>query len=443
MNIILLSGGSGKRLWPLSNDTRSKQFLRVLKNAEGKYQSMVERVYAQIKITNRNSKIVIATGQNQISSIKNQLGDSVDISVEPSRRDTFPAIALAGAYLKDKKNCKDDEVVIVCPVDPFVDNEYFMTLQKLEQAVLNDKANLVLMGVVPTYPSEKYGYIIPKSPEQANLCQRVERFTEKPTEKEAEQFIENGALWNCGVFAFRLSYLLEIIKQQVEFKSFDDLSNKYEQLTKTSFDYAVVEKESSMGVIKYDGMWKDLGTWNTLSEEMAESSLGNVIIGDNCQNTNVVNELEIPILTMGLNNIIVSASADGILVADKKASSYIKPYVDKIEQRVMFEERAWGSYKVLSMSSFDDGTKSLTKKLMIKKGKSISYQLHHSREEIWTITTGLGEFILNDYKSIVKAGDVLRIPSGAKHKITGITDLEFIEVQIGKELAEEDIERIG
>ena len=161
MNIILLSGGSGKRLWPLSNDIRSKQFIKIFKKEDGTYESMVQRVYRQIKKVDTDATVTIATGKTQVSAIHNQLGEDVGISVEPCRRDTFPAIALATAYLVDVMHVAPSESVVVCPVDPYVEDGYFEALKELSEQADKCEANLVLMGIEPTYPSEKYGYPLP------------------------------------------------------------------------------------------------------------------------------------------------------------------------------------------------------------------------------------------------------------------------------------------
>ena len=161
MNIILLSGGSGKRLWPLSNDIRSKQFIKIFKNDDDSYESMVQRIYGQIQKVDKDSTVTIATSKSQVSSLHSQLGNDVGISVEPCRRDTFPAIALATAYLHDVMNVSEDEAVVVCPVDPYVDDEYFEVVKQLGEIAESGEANLVVMGMEPTYPSEKYGYVIP------------------------------------------------------------------------------------------------------------------------------------------------------------------------------------------------------------------------------------------------------------------------------------------
>ena len=206
MNIILLSGGSGQRLWPLSNSIRSKQFVPLLKAPDGGQESMVQRVYRQIKTADPAANIVVATGKRQVSTIKNQLGGKVAICVEPCRRDTFPAIVLACAYLADVQNVRPEEPVVVCPVDPYVDDSYFAAVRQMAAlAGRPDAANLTLMGIEPTYPSSKFGYIIPKAKEAVS---KVSSFKEKPDEATAAAYIARGALWNGGVFAFKLGYLL-------------------------------------------------------------------------------------------------------------------------------------------------------------------------------------------------------------------------------------------
>lgn len=294
MNIILLSGGSGKRLWPLSNDVRSKQFIKLFKNND-EYESMVQRVYRQITTVDADAKITIATSKSQASAIKNQLGEKASICVEPCRRDTFPAIALAAAYLHDELGVTENEAVVVCPVDPYVDNTYYEAVKTLQELAEQGGANLTLMGIEPTYPSEKYGYIIPESGENVS---KVKEFKEKPDVETAKKYLAQSALWNAGIFAFKLGYLLNKAHSMIDFEDYRDLFNKYDTLTKISFDYAVVEKESSIQVLRYSGDWKDVGTWNMMAEVMADETKGKAILDETCENTNVVNELNIPILCM-------------------------------------------------------------------------------------------------------------------------------------------------
>lgn len=433
MNIILLSGGSGKRLWPLSNDIRSKQFIKIFKNEKGQYESMLQRVYGQIKSVDSEASITIATSKSQVSSIKNQLGDNVSISVEPCRRDTFPAIALATVYLHDILGIDENEVVIVSPVDPCVENEYFAAFKQLEELAKEEASNLVLMGIEPTYPSEKYGYIIPISKAQVS---KVTMFKEKPSADIAADYIAKGGLWNGGVFAYKLKYVLEKIKGEVYYTDYYDLYSKYEQLTKISFDYAVVEKEPNIKVLRFNGMWKDLGTWNTLTEAMESVTVGEAVLNESCNNTHVINDLDVPVLCMGLSNIVVAASPDGILVSDKEQSSYIKPYVDKFEKPVMYAEKSWGEFKVIDIAQ-----ESLTIKITLNKGHKMNYHSHEKRDEVWTIIQGQGKAIVEGIEQYVKPGDVITIEAGCKHTIIAETDLKIIEVQLGKEISVHDKEK--
>lgn len=426
MNVILLSGGSGKRLWPLSNDIRSKQFIKLFKNEKGEYESMLERMCKNIRKINKESNITIATSKTQVSAIHHQIGKEVGISIEPCRKDTFPAIVLATAYLHDVKKVKLDETVVVCPVDPYVDEEYFAALEELCRVHQNSEYNLSLMGIQPTYPSEKYGYIIPENEQKLS---KVSMFKEKPKIEVAKEYISQGALWNGGIFAYRLNYVLDIAHQLIDFKDYDDLFRQYETLEKISFDYAVVEKEEKIQVMRYEGKWKDLGTWNTLTESMEETIIGKGIQNAQCSNTHIINELNVPILCMGLKNVVVAASSEGILVSDKEQSSYIKPFVEEINQQIMFAEKSWGSYRVIDVQE-----ESLTILVTLKPGNRMKYHSHDFRDEVWTIIEGKGKAIVDGIEQTVKAGDVITMKAGSKHTIIAEDELKMIEVQLGKEI---------
>ena len=430
MNIVLLSGGSGQRLWPLSNDIRSKQFIKLFHTEDGGLESMVQRVYRQIKTADENASVTIATSKSQVSAIHNQLGDEVGISIEPCRRDTFPAIALAAAYLHDVKKIPAEEAVVVCPVDPYVEPDYFEALGKLGDYARESEANLVLMGIEPTYPSEKYGYIIPADGGEVS---RVNKFKEKPDRATAAEYISHGALWNGGVFAFRLGYVLDRAHELIDFKDYNDLFKRYDTLEKISFDYAVVEHEPLIEVMRFSGMWRDLGTWNTLTEAMDSRSVGQALFNDECSNVHVVNELNVPILCMGLKDVVVSASPEGILVSDKEQSSYIKPFVNTLDHKVMFAEKSWGSFRVLDIEN-----ESLTIKVTLNAGHGMNYHAHEYRNEVWTVIRGEGKAVIDGAECSVKAGDVLEMSAGTKHTVTAITTLEIIEVQLGRDISVHD-----
>ena len=430
MNIVLLSGGSGKRLWPLSNDIRSKQFIKIFKTGDGTYESMVQRVYRQIKTVDPAASVTIATSKTQVSSIYNQLGNSVGISVEPCRRDTFPAIALATAYLVDVMGISPRESVVVCPVDPYVNEDYFEALKGLSKQADKGEANLVLMGIEPTYPSEKYGYIIP---ETADQTAKVRTFKEKPDTETAKKYIAQGALWNGGVFAYKLGYVMDIAHRLIHFTDYDDLFAKYSAQSKISFDYAVVEKEENIQVQRFAGQWMDLGTWNTLTEAMEEHIVGKGVLNDVCSNVHIVNEMDVPILAMGLHDVVISASPDGILVSDKEQSSYIKPFVDRFEEPTMFAEKSWGSYRVLDV---EPG--SMTIKVTLNPGHSMNYHSHQYRDEVWVVLSGAGRTIVDGMEQKIHAGDVVTMQAGCRHTVLADTELKLIEVQLGENISVED-----
>ncbi len=430
MNVILLSGGSGKRLWPLSNEVRSKQFIRLFRDADGREESMVQRVYRQITTVEPSASVTIATGKSQVSAIRNQLGDRVSICVEPSRRDTFPAIVLAAAYLRDELGMDESECVAVCPVDPFVENSYYEAVKEMTRLAEAGEANLTLMGVEPTYPSEKYGYIIP---EAAQPVSRVRSFQEKPDAETAQRYIAQGALWNAGVFAFRLGYLLGKAHAMIDFEDYRDLYAKYGELTRISFDYAVVEKEPSIQVMRYAGAWKDVGTWNMMAEVMTEPTKGSVMLDETCVNTHVVNELDLPVLCMGCRDMVVAVSGDGILVADKERSGYMKPYVDRINREVRYAEKSWGTYAVV-----DAQPGAMTVKMDLRAGAQLKYHSHELRDETWNILSGEGEAMVDGMKYPVQTGDVIAMAAGCKHTLIAHTGMQVIEIQIGKEISKAD-----
>ncbi|SFB53543.1 mannose-1-phosphate guanylyltransferase (GDP) /mannose-6-phosphate isomerase, type 2 [Cohnella sp. OV330] len=435
MKLVLLSGGSGKRLWPLSNDARSKQFLKVLENENKEMESMVQRVWGQICAVGLDQSTVIATGKQQLDILQSQLGQ-VPIIVEPERRDTFPAIALAAAYLYSLKQVDLNETVCILPVDPYVEDRFFERIQDLEGVLDRTDAKIALMGVTPTLPSSKYGYIVPEQGTGDDSHSRVARFTEKPSEEKAKSLIAEGALWNCGVFAFKLGYLIGLLLERGVPIQYEELQRSYDKLAKISFDYEVVEKESDIVVIPYDGYWKDLGTWNTLTDNMGASVIGNGILSEDSANTHLVNELDIPVTIIGIQNAIVAVSPDGILVSEKNASPRIKDMVVP-NQRPMYEERTWGWYRVLDYSKSPD-SEVLTKRICLKAGKHLNYHYHSERTDTMTVVSGEGELVLSEELYILKPGDVFRIPAGSYHALRAATDMEFIEIQQGESVKEDD-----
>lgn len=343
MKIILLSGGSGKRLWPLSNDQRSKQFIKILDDDRNGLESMVQRVWAQLGELDLQKDTYIATGEEQKSILQSQLNISDDkIITEPSHRDTFPAIALASTYLKSVDNIDEDEVIAVLPVDPYVETDFFCKVLSLGETISNKKSTLGLIGVTPTYASAKFGYIIPQKKNE----KMVETFVEKPSEEEAAVLIANGAMWNAGVFVFTLRTMIEKLKEAQMPLSYSELAEKYDILPKISFDYEFVEKQENIEYEVYKGFWKDLGTWNTLTEEMGVYSIGTTEMID-CRNTHIVNESNIPVASIGIDNAVIAVGPEGILVSSKESSPRVKEINNDFFNSVRYIEEDWGNMKTL------------------------------------------------------------------------------------------------
>lgn len=329
-HVVLLSGGSGSRLWPLSNDVRSKQFLKVLRDDSGNHVSMVQRTYAQLRRNLPGADVTVATCASQASMLAEQIGGGFGLVVEPERRDTAPAILLTAAHLAWEQGADQDDAMVVMPIDSFVEDAYYDRLADVADAVRARAAEIVLLGVEPTYPSEKYGYIVPSAP--SGSPRQVESFREKPDAETAASLIARGALWNCCVFGMTVGHALEVLAGYGEFSGFRDLRERYAELPRNSFDYEVVERASSVAVVPYGGAWKDLGTWNTLCEEMADDVAGPVVVDASCRNVHVIDELGVPIVISGIEDAVVVATEDGILVCAKEGSAGIKPLVARAEE---------------------------------------------------------------------------------------------------------------
>lgn len=445
IHIVLLSGGSGTRLWPLSNEARSKQFLKVLRNEDGEHVSMVQRVFDQISRMVPGADVTVATGASQVRSLEMQVRGRYAEVVEPERRDTAPAIMLACEHLASEQGAGPEDPVVVMPIDSYVEDAYFEKVLEVSRAVGDGAADMVLLGVEPTYPSEKYGYIVPEACDGASVL-AVSRFTEKPEEAEAEGLISQGALWNCGVFGFRLGYALGILARYGSFASYGDLRARYGELPRNSFDYEVVERAESVAVIPYAGDWKDLGTWNTLTEEMEDPYSGRAMVDDStCSGVHVVNETGLPLVVAGLTDSVVVATPDGILVSGKKESASIKSLVSRAaESQPMYEKCPWGEYRIMELSSFPNGSSALTRELVVREGKQLEYRRQMGCSVVWTVLSGQGEAVIEGRPQEVTPGSVVRVNAGQAYAAKAIgSDLFITEVQLGRALAEGDTEELG
>ena len=198
----------------------------------------------------------------------------------------------------------------------------------------------------------------------------------------------------------------------------------------------MVEKEDKIQVQRYGGAWKDVGTWNTLTESMAEHIVGKGVMDEKCQNVHILNDTSLPVLAMGLHDVVISVSPDGVLVSDKEDSGYIKPFVQDIQQQVMFAEKSWGSYRVLDV---DDS--SLTIKVELQAGKNMNYHNHKNRDEVWVVLSGTGRTVVDGMEQKIHPGDVVTMEAGCRHTVFADSELKMIEVQLGQEISVEDKEK--
>jgi mannose-1-phosphate guanylyltransferase len=440
MRILLLSGGAGKRLWPLSNKIRSKQFLKLLSTEDNKRQSMLQRVCRQLDEVGILSMTHILTSQDQEELIRNQLEPSVQIISEPSQRGTFAAISLAVSYLHSKQDTGLNEKVCVLPVDAFADISFFHLIKKIPDILTKSRADLAHIGVKPEFPSDQLGYIVPRITDKSDSFYTVTHFIEKPEYRKAEELIMKNALWNCGVYGFSMKFMLQVLNKKGLPQEYDRLLAHYHKLPKLSFDVEVAEHNRRSIVVPYEGQWKDIGTWNAFSDHMDSSIIGPCKLSDDSSNTHVVNELPQPVHVIGISDSMIVAGPDGILVADKKKCSEVKLHITDEQPR--YVEKRWGSYKIIEEYTSVDELQSITKMVNVLPNRNISLHFHQDRKEIWTVISGSGQVIVNNQLLPIKAGDVIQIPIRVKHAIKALTSLTFIEVQLGVNVSEKDLIRI-
>jgi len=456
---VILSGGSGTRLWPLSRKAYPKQFLPLSDTGHTMLQDTALRVddyAAPIIVANEDHRFIVA---EQFLQIQNN-DDRPDIILEPEGKNTAPAIALAAhaAVARDK-----DAIMVVLPADHLIINlESFK--QALKRAVdLAAQDRLVTFGVVPAGPETGYGYIkaSSKGAESAN----IEAFVEKPDLKTAQSYIDSGDyLWNSGMFVFKASVYLQTLEQfqtdmfaacQAAFdkaeKDLDFLRIDKEAFSRSpedSIDYAVMEKVGNAAVVALDAGWSDIGSWTSLWEVSDKDSSGNVIHGDviqqDCKNSLFFGDEHL-ITAIGIEDLVVVDTKDALLLAKKDTVQDVKKVVEKIKGTDRSEHlihrqvfRPWGSYEGIG-----EGRRYQVKRIIVKPGERLSLQMHHHRAEHWIVVVGTAIVQRGEEEILVSENESIYIPLGEKHRLTnpGKLPLELIEVQSGEYLGEDDIVR--
>lgn len=448
---VVISGGSGTRLWPVSRVKMPKQFCELFdESLQTLSLKRAEKLGQPLVLTNTELK---ALTEKNIKAAESK----AHVLYEPMAKNTAPAIAFLCRYLE--LNGKSDEVVAVFPSDHMIEDEAGFTAV-VEKAVQEAKKGFVVtLGIKPSFPSTGYGYIN-TSANTLNTSADVLSFKEKPNLEAASNYLKAGSyFWNAGIFIFKVSTMIAHFKtkspdvwtvaEQIQKTQIDsgDLKSVYEKFPNISIDYAIMEKlkPADLRCIPCDIGWSDVGSWDAVAGMFNNRKTDFVPI-EFMSSNNFTQGLKDKVYAfIGIHNLVVVDTADALLISQKGLTQNVKDVVDqlkKLDHKAIrehtFEDRPWGRYEVLRESEFFK-----SKVIHVEPGQQLSYQSHKQREEHWVITQGNGEVILNEKTIPVKKGVYVNIPLQAKHRIrnTGTTILEFVEVQLGTYLGEDDITR--
>jgi mannose-1-phosphate guanylyltransferase/mannose-6-phosphate isomerase len=452
MKVIILAGGGGTRLFPLSRTKFPKQFLKL----GGELSLLAQTVKRFLPLVS-SQDIVIVTNREHLHQVKAELAavgsSEASVLLEPVGRNTAPAIALAAAFCKQKLNSSANEVLLVSPADHIIEPqaEFAATVKTAVQEAANQ--TIVTFGVTPTAPETGYGYIQAGRKEGAVYV--VESFKEKPDRETAEQYLAAGNYyWNSGLFAFTLELLTaEFEQHQPDIFRFmnmpvNEIEAKFGDMPDISFDYAIAEKSSKVKVIPLSARWNDIGSWDAIYDVLDKDTAGNAVRGDcltvDCHNTLMLGQSRL-LAGIGLEDLLVVETDDVILVAKRGESQKVKDVVNELKSKGRREAhehtttyRPWGSYTVLG-----EGPGYKMKRITVKPGHQLSLQLHYHRSEHWIVTGGTARVTIGDTVQMVHENESVFVPPTTKHRLEnpGKVPLEIIEVQNGKYLEEDDIVR--
>lgn len=481
---VILCGGSGTRLWPLSRSGFPKQFLVLSGDGSSKslFQQAIERIYS---VGNQNialGKALVVTNEehrflvlDQLRELKNELkGLGATLLLEPAGRNTAPALTLAALYAQEIGGNKEDPILVVTPADQTVTNPAAFTKALASSIAIAKEGGIAILGITPTTPETGYGYIKTKKHSLGvNGEYVVERFVEKPNESTAKEYLaEGGYFWNGGMFVLKASVWLAALREfrpdifvatqsAWQAKTSDDagdaefmrpVKDLFKAIPSESIDYAVIEKcpgsKYSVKMVELDAGWNDLGAWDAVWQVGKQDAQGNVTSGDtllaNSKNS-LVHASSRLVGAVGVDNLIIVETADAVLVADRKNSQDVKNIVTQLEQQKREEKnlhrkvsRPWGWY-----DSVDEGERFKVKRIQVKPGASLSLQMHHHRAEHWIVVKGTAEITNGDQLILLSENQSTYIPQGQTHRLSnpGKTPLEIIEVQSGSYLGEDDIVR--
>lgn len=457
---IILAGGSGTRLWPLSRASYPKQFFKFAGD-KTLLQQTIERNISQY------NKTTLLTGGDLRFIVKNQaeeVVENIDILLEPEVKDTLPACLLAALYIS---SFDPDAILLIAPSDHLIkDEESYRKLIERASSIASE-GRLVTFGVTPTKPHTGYGYI-EKGKKIKDGIFAVEKFHEKPSEAKAEEYLKTQKhLWNSGIFLFKAKVIIDEIRkvnpefldlaervlstlhQENEYLVFSD--EMFSKLPKISIDYGLLERVNNIAVVEADINWSDLGSWSAIEEVLDRDEDNNVISGDNirlsnCKNVFVKSTSDKLIACYGVKDVSLVQTDDAILLIDSKQTEKVKDIVGELKadnmQEVIYHlktYRPWGYYRIINEAKTHK-----TKELTIHPGKGISLQYHYKRAEHWVVVEGIAKVIKGDKKMILRPNESIYIPKTVRHQLinSGDQDLKIIEVQTGDYLGEDDIVRI-
>lgn len=457
---VLLSGGSGTRLWPLSREAYPKQFIPLI----GEHSLLQQTALRLRGLPGAETPLVVANEEHRfvVAEQLRQVGAApAALLLEPMGRNTAPAIAVAALQAMA---AGDDPVLLVLPSDHVIRDEAGFRAAVLAALPAAEQGALVTFGIVPTAPETGYGYIKAAASAEGG-ARAVERFVEKPDLATAESYLASGEyFWNSGMFAFRASrYLEELGKTQPAMieRARDALArgkrdSDFLRLDRESFaacpsdsiDYAVMERTQAARVLPIDVGWNDVGSWSALWEVAEQDGDGNAHRGDvlaqDCRNTLALGDKRLVAL-LGLEDVVVVDTDDAVLVAHKDRVQQVKDIVTRLKQAERPQAtwhrkvyRPWGSY-----DSVDNGTRFQVKRIVVKPGAALSLQMHHHRAEHWIVVSGTARVTCDDKVFTLSENQSTYIPLGSRHRLEnpGKMPLELIEVQSGSYLGEDDIVR--
>ncbi len=465
MLAVILSGGSGTRLWPVSREAMPKPFMRI-----GEGPSLLQRTVARSTAAGAAHCLVVTNKEysfraaEEVQAMKSGAPRSFHLLLEPVGRNTAPAIAAAALWAID--NGYDKQPLLVLPADHLIQDEARFSALTARAASLAQGGSIVLFGIRPTMPETGFGYIECDAPPDGDAAAQVRRFVEKPGASTAAAYLAAGRfLWNSGMFCFTPATIVAALEQYAP--AVLDATRKAlaqaaragterTELEKTSFDhapdisidYAVMEKAPNVVALPGDFGWSDIGSWKAVAQEFSADASGNTVSGEvlltDCQGTHVQSEDRL-VAAVGLRDVVIVDTADALLVCDRHATQQVKDVVNELKRRGHEAHRLhrtvarpWGTYTTLQ-----EGPRFKIKRIEVKPGAALSLQMHHHRSEHWVVVSGTARVTIDGKEVLLAPNESTYVPVGARHRLEnpGKVPLTMIEVQSGDYVGEDDIVR--